>query len=49
MYDYYTFDLYPENYKNNDMNNNSIFISKELPIKKKIIIIWHMSNLFYRL
>ena len=35
MYDYYTFDLYPENYKNNDMNNNSIFISKELPIKKK--------------
>ena len=35
MYDYYTFDLYPENYKNNDMNNNSIFISKELPIKEK--------------
>ena len=35
MYDYYTFDLYPENYKNNDMNNNSVFISKELPIKEK--------------
>ena len=35
MYDYYTFDLYPENYKNNDMNINSIFISKELPIKEK--------------
>ena len=35
MYDYYTFDLYPENYKNNAMNNNSIFISKELPIKEK--------------
>ena len=35
MYDYYTFDLYPENYKNNDMNNNSTFISKELPIKEK--------------
>ena len=35
MYDYYTFDLYPENYKNSLMNNNSIFISKELPIKEK--------------
>ena len=35
MYDYYTFDLYPQNYKKNDMNNNSIFISKELPIKEK--------------
>ena len=35
IYDYYAFDLYPENYKDNDINNNLIFISKVLPIKEK--------------
>ena len=35
MYDYFTFDLYPEIYRNDDMNHYSIFISKELPIKEK--------------
>ena len=39
MYDYYTFDLYPENNKNNKNNNNilkkPIFISKELSLFEK--------------
>ncbi len=36
MYDYYTFDLYPENNtKNNMIKNNSIFISKELSLFEK--------------
>ena len=36
MYDYYTFDLYPEQKKNNNINyNNPIFISKELSLFEK--------------
>ena len=36
MYDYYTFDLYPENNnKKNIFKNNSIFISKELSLFEK--------------
>ena len=36
LYDYYTFDLYPEKYKNNIYSkNNPIFISKELSLFEK--------------
>ena len=37
MYDYYTFDLYPEEYitDNNSFKNNPIFISKELSLFEK--------------
>jgi hypothetical protein len=36
MYDYYTFDLYPEQNKNNNIKyNNPIFISKELSLFEK--------------
>ena len=36
LYDYYTFDLYPDKYKNNIiLKNNSVFISKELSLFEK--------------
>ena len=36
LYDYYTFDLYPNKYKNNIISkNNSVFISKELSLFEK--------------
>ena len=36
MYDYYSFDLYPDDYFDDyEISNNTIFLSKELPIKEK--------------
>ena len=36
MYDYYSFDLYPDDYFDDyEISNNKIFLSKELPIKEK--------------
>ena len=36
MYDYYSFDLYPDDFLDDyDISNNQIFLSKELPIKEK--------------
>jgi hypothetical protein len=35
MFDYYTFDLYPEKSENNNLTNKSIYISKELTLFEK--------------